>query len=198
VLSHAPPPSQPERQVRMDTKKCNRCGESKSTDEFRLRKSRQTFWRCTTCKACELAYDRAYKEAHREEKSAYARVHSRTPAGRASQQRYRQSDDGKQYRREFQRAYTLHRWHNCPEARLHMLARNSVGMALRSGKLRRPTICQHCGGPGPIQSHHHRGYDRKYWRDVVWLCAECHRSADASAKQEEIAQCQPAIRSISV
>jgi len=184
VLSHAPPPSQPERQVRMDTKKCNRCGESKSTDEFRLRVvGRKNPWRQTKCKACERAVASAYYEANTEKCKAMLKAYSKSAAGREAQQKYRQSEKGRQYNREFSRAYRRHLWQNCPEARLKMCARHSVGMALLSGKLTRPTICQHCGGHGPIEAHHHRGYDRKYWRDVAWLCRACHRTAEDAIRE---------------
>ena len=50
-------------------------------------------------------------------------------------------------------------------------ARSAVGVALASGKLVRPDICEACGGGGPIESHHH-DYDRPL--DILWLCRSCH------------------------
>jgi hypothetical protein len=53
-------------------------------------------------------------------------------------------------------------------------ARQCVNNAVNRGKLRRPTRCGACGSACRPQAHHHRGYARRFWLDVAWLCAGCH------------------------
>jgi len=50
-----------------------------------------------------------------------------------------------------------------------------VTQAVKAGRLTRAATCEECGGPGPIQGHHHRGYEPEHELDVVWLCKPCHR-----------------------
>ena len=58
----------------MQSKRCSKCGETKTSEEF---------WRDRTrsdglgrqCKKCRRAYQRAYNEAHREERRAYNRAY---------------------------------------------------------------------------------------------------------------------------
>lgn len=61
-------------------------------------------------------------------------------------------------------------------------ARRMVRHAISTGLLRRPDICEMCGGsPGQardgrpmIHGHHYLGYDNPL--SVQWLCVPCHRS----------------------
>lgn len=61
-------------------------------------------------------------------------------------------------------------------------ARFAVRDAVVAGKLVRPSICPNCKKipTRPVQAHHHNGYDREHWLDVVWLCNACHRQAEHS------------------
>jgi len=57
------------------------------------------------------------------------------------------------------------------------IARSAVSRAVREGKVLKPDVCQGCGlrcGRGRLQGHHHNGYAREHWYDVVWLCRACH------------------------
>jgi len=49
-----------------------------------------------------------------------------------------------------------------------------VTQAVKTGRLARAATCEDCGGPGPIQGHHHNGYEPEHELDVVWLCRPCH------------------------
>lgn len=65
-------------------------------------------------------------------------------------------------------------------------ARDAVKYAVRVGKIQRPEICSDCKQPpstGWIEAHHHCGYQRQHWLDVVWLCSLCHSKAEARIKQ---------------
>lgn len=57
----------------------------------------------------------------------------------------------------------------------------AVDNAVRSGKLVRPEHCQGCGSLCKPEAHHHNGYEKEHWLDVVWLCDICHAKADRRA-----------------
>lgn len=59
-------------------------------------------------------------------------------------------------------------------------ARQAVNNAVHRGKLTRPRRCQNrrCRAAGPVQAHHHNGYDDPF--DVLWLCKACHRKYEVA------------------
>lgn len=67
------------------------------------------------------------------------------------------------------------------EGKLKNAARRSVRWALLSGKMIKPTICEHCGKDSSkgevkrIEAHHH-DYSKKL--EVEWLCSPCHYKED--------------------
>lgn len=55
-------------------------------------------------------------------------------------------------------------------------ARAAVRRAIKQGKIVRPRVCSKCKRPAArIEAHHWKGYLKKNWLDVVWLCGRCHR-----------------------
>lgn len=58
-------------------------------------------------------------------------------------------------------------------------AHGAVSCAIKNGILFAPDRCSKCNRESKIQAHHYRGYARKYWLDVKWLCKSCHRIEDA-------------------
>lgn len=68
-----------------------------------------------------------------------------------------------------------------PEPRLHRQARKAVENAIKSlSGFVRPDECERCGRKCVPHAHHHKGYERAFWLDVVWLCPQCHEAAHAS------------------
>jgi hypothetical protein len=63
------------------------------------------------------------------------------------------------------------------QQRQRRYASQSVGYALRTGKLTKPDVCSECGGPGRIEGHH-LDYEKANRLKVVWLCRACHIRAD--------------------
>ena len=53
-------------------------------------------------------------------------------------------------------------------------ARRAVELAVIHGRMRRPKKCSVCRQPKRLEAHHHRGYAKKHWLAVIWLCVECH------------------------
>jgi hypothetical protein len=83
---------------------------------------------------------------------------------------------------EAQRRYRLRHPERCIEQKTNWKRKNqvkhrahrAVWKALANGKLIRPQSCAKCGKAGPVQSHHHNGYENRL--DVQWLCQSCHCS----------------------
>lgn len=57
-------------------------------------------------------------------------------------------------------------------------ARKAVKLAVASGRLKKPLICEHCCIPQSLDGHHAWGYARENWLKVQWLCQVCHRVAE--------------------
>lgn len=58
---------------------------------------------------------------------------------------------------------------------LGVKARRAVQHGIRDGKLTRQP-CSVCGA-SKAEAHHHNGYAREHWLDVVWLCRVHHFAA---------------------
>lgn len=62
----------------------------------------------------------------------------------------------------------------------------AVNAAVRRGRVQKPQSCIHCGKVTPsrqLHGHHHNGYDKEHWLDVVWLCRDCHNKEHKRSKQ---------------
>lgn len=70
------------------------------------------------------------------------------------------------------RAATMRRWR--AEHREQSIAHARVKYAIRTGALVRGP-CQSCGSSA-TEAHHHNGYSKEHWLDVVWLCKLCHET----------------------
>lgn len=55
-----------------------------------------------------------------------------------------------------------------------------VGNALRAGTLLKAALCEMCKKDKRLEAHHHNGYDKAHWYDVMWLCKFCHMEAHAN------------------
>lgn len=53
-------------------------------------------------------------------------------------------------------------------------AKIALSRAVKKGIIQRPDACSQCGATGKIEAHHHNGYDKIHYLDVVWLCRSCH------------------------
>src|SRR5262245_46461692 len=121
----------------MESKQCSVCAIIKPIDEFPWMSSHGQRVRRAMCAMCrsqkrksfyEKNADRLRQEGrdyaadHREEQRASAAIYSKTPAGRWTQKKHRQSDRGRAYRREYQRWYTLFRYHANTEDQKKILA----------------------------------------------------------------------------
>lgn len=77
-----------------------------------------------------------------------------------------------------QSRYQKRKYHSDSEFRAKVRARSAVAEALQKG-FPKPDACPECGDTEAVlHAHHHRGYAREYWLDVVWVCPRCHRAEE--------------------
>ena len=95
---------------------------------------------------------RIQQKRHQESEKfkAVCKLYRNSEAGRITQRKYRQNH------------------------REQCNAKAAVERSIKSGKLPRPDSLQCSCGKQAKQYHHHNGYDKKYWLDVVPLCVSCH------------------------
>ena len=67
-----------------------------------------------------------------------------------------------------------------PGNRLKHLARKAVGHAIANRRLS-PQRCAVCNRVHAV-AHHHKGYAKKNWLNVTWLCKKHHIAAHKAAK----------------
>lgn len=167
-------------------KVCTKCQVIKPLDGFYNRKDAgdgKTGW----CKECIKAKQRAYTKTPQGRETK--RRNQKSPKGKAGQkrryQKYSQTDNGKQHNNEKVRRYQatergaevarqVHRrgYKRKPE---RWKAVAAVNYAVKTGKLpKQDTLpCVHCNRTAQ-QYHHHKGYEREHWLDVVPVCRKCH------------------------
>jgi aspartyl/asparaginyl beta-hydroxylase (cupin superfamily) len=109
----------------------------------------------------ESAYQKRYRETHKEERSAY---HKCWVEGHKEELREynkkRESEKRREYRKRYEEKY--------PEK---YAAHIAVTRALRQGKLTKPDCCDECSQEGYVESHHD---DYSKPLEVRWLCKKCH------------------------
>jgi ribosomal protein S27AE len=154
------------------TKRCARCGLTKSSSEFH-RNSARYDGLSVYCGACMNERTREYAAAHPEKvKEREKRHKTRNPGAAAERQR--------RHRRLFPAEGTQQ---SLLERTLHpdrVRARKSVHYALKVGKLTRPDSCESCGRSANLTGHHH---DYSKPLDVRWLCSSCHKKIHLEDKR---------------
>ena len=85
-------------------KKCTKCGETKSLEEYHKQKGGK-YGRRGRCKECRNAYQKAYSqtEARKAKRKAYQKAYSQTEARKAKRKAYRESEAGKAKRKATQK-----------------------------------------------------------------------------------------------
>lgn len=59
-------------------------------------------------------------------------------------------------------------------------ANYAVEKALAKGNIQRPTACERCMKPVPVEAHHFMGYAPELRLVIIWLCQTCHSAAHAT------------------
>lgn len=110
---------------------------------------------------------------------------------KASRDQYRQTSAGKEAHRleskRFRKTPKGVAIHRAGSARYYaknktsplLRSRQAIRRAINSGKIpsARTLKCTHCDKQADGY-HHHLGYERKHWLDVIPLCDLCHKKAE--------------------
>lgn len=138
-------------------KKCNKCGQLKSSDSFHKDSSKPDS-RSTVCKLCKLAQNKDYaatttgKQSHAMAKKKWFATNSGKTTRANSNRRHRDKH------------------------KLAVVARDKLNGALRAGRVTRQP-CEVCGSE--FTEAHHRDYSKPL--DVKWLCRRHHLSEHGKA-----------------
>jgi len=168
---------------RIINKTCRACKQTKPISEFyKNHRSRGGYF--GKCKTCHIQYVMTYRQTERG-RAVYRKANRKckqTEKGKSRKKRYRKSDKGRRaackyastyrktekgkLRRKNQRIRNLHKFQ----------AREAVRHAVRGGKLPRADALKCSCGNQAKHYHHHNGYDKAHWLDVVPICVPCHGS----------------------
>ncbi len=147
-------------------KLCTKCHKPKILSEFHIDRTKKDGHR-PDCKICDSLRSRLY--AKTEKGRASHKRSNNSEKGKASRKRYSQTEKGKLTQKaSHERTYTRY-----PERRKAIIAVNN---AVKLGKI--PNIktrkCYFCYEQAQ-QYHHYKGYELKFWLDVIPTCRKCHR-----------------------
>ena len=147
-------------------KRCGRCGDFKSVDQFYRLK---TGYLHGYCHPCNTEARREWGRANRDSTLAVAR---RWRADNAE----RVAENTRRWRAQHPDAMmaAIRRWEAKNPERIRMVRRaiDAVRRATQKGTLIRPTACEACGVQGRQITAAHHDYTRPL--DVRWLCRPCH------------------------
>ena len=110
--------------------------------------------------------ERKFYQVHREEILARMRKQNNTEEKKKRRKEYDATH------RQIKRNSSW-RWrvNHMEQARAHGM----LSYAVKTGKIIKPSKCSQCGKSGKIQGHHHNGYDKEHYLDVIWVCQPCHQ-----------------------
>lgn len=145
------------------------------------------------CKPCASARYKLWLERNREHRQEYMREWHQTNLEHENQyarERYRNDEDHRRKVLEWQRQF---RQRNLEKVRQqHWMgkkakgfqndmtrAHTTVSRAVRRGILPPvwSMVCDGCQEAQAAHWHHHKGYAREHWLDVVAMCVDCHGEA---------------------
>jgi len=111
--------------------------------------------KCLVCPECRRETNSRYEQRHTEQRKAWRT----TEAGKTCRLKYDRSAKRKASKKK---------------NRHKMRAREAVRRAVNKGILVPCMVCPECKQQTKTEAHHHRGYEKSYQLDVVWLCHSCH------------------------
>lgn len=181
-------------------KRCSTCSIKKPVVEFHKNRSTADGI-AAECKTCRCKYQKSYSKrpdvlarnrSRRMQNAEMERAKSRSSyrKHKAKRKEYWQSEHGKAVRERYEktkgrqawkkRYYSSDTFRKKVRAKIsadpnRFKARWAVNNAVRDSRLSPPSdfACVECGGDAK-QYHHHNGYDKEHWLDVVPICRKCH------------------------
>lgn len=169
---------------------CKKCEKTKPLAEFRINGTRPdgSPRPRTICKPCGSQWKTEYTEPKKcacckkmkpasnfPENGHYSYCR---PCRTAKSTAYKKGPGREAHNRRMQQ-YNKKRYHTDPAYPMKVRARSVVSLAVAAGILKKPSRCPKCQRKVLIHGHHHKGYDKKNWLNVVWLCARCHHAEEA-------------------
>lgn len=158
--------------VMIKEKYCPKCNSFKNPDEFgKLSSSKDGL--SYSCKECLRNKMKTWfsKPENRKRHNSGAAKYRRTELGKATKQRYYNSEKG-------QKVYKKYSYQKTNGNK----ARQAVNHAVDYGTIPRVNtqVCQVNDGTceGRMEYHHHKGYKKEFWLDVIPLCKKHHCIAD--------------------
>ena len=148
------------------TKRCSHCKQVKPLFEFHKNQASKD-GRQNQCKIC-------MKES--------VKKYDNNPKGKATAKRYRQSERGQYTRKIHNQSEAGKRSHKQSYCKYRnqspycIKANCALNYAVSIGKLPRVSSlqCSYCPKQAE-QYHHHKGYAREHWLDVIPVCISCHK-----------------------
>lgn len=133
------------------SKRCWKCKSVKLLSEF-YRDSHTGDGHTSRCKVCVLTHQRQYQQTEKGKE-----------VNRAAVARYGRTEKGKEIRQT-------------EKGKLRLKARQAVAYVVATGKMPRARTlqCTYCDKPAK-EYHHHHGYEKPFWLDVVPACFDCRR-----------------------
>lgn len=202
----------------MDTKTCRRCFEEKPIERFPQRSGRPIGQRSSYCIVClgimgkesrkryrlsekgKAAERRRYysdKQMARRKSEGYRAKraeYEKTPAVKEYRRMYRTTSAGIEARRKSGRLGSAYAKAKSDRKNFPMKAhaRDEVKRAINDGRLQRGACANASMGgcKGVIGGHHHLGYDREHWLNVMWLCRRHHWLIHHGSSQPNPVPCQ--------
>ena len=151
-------------------KRCSKCKQTKPAEKFSPDRRKESGFQ-SQCKECKNSW---HRQRYRSPLFDY-------PAHCVSVKKYLSTERAKKTRQKY-----------CNQLpRLVRKATTALGHAVERGKILKPETCSLCGvKPRRIDAHHHKGYEQKFWLDVIWVCRHCHRKIEARQNLHEAVRVQ--------
>ena len=146
------------------TKRCPKCKQAKPVSEFNKNRTTKDGlqYHCIDCrKIIGNCYNQS--EKGRTTRRAYQRSDKYKVGHYRRQKNFRKTPKAKTIRKRYETAYPN-----------RVKARNAVMYGIQTRKLPQPDSLNCPCGKQAQEYHHHKGYAREHWLDVIPLCRSCH------------------------
>jgi len=169
----------------MRTKTCTKCrAEYPATAEFFPPNKRHRDGFTSYCRKCNRAQTRAWTaanfERHKKTSKDWAKKNPEKIVAASIRYHIAHPEVQQQWRAAHPQCIpaAVAKWKaRHPEA---VKAHDIAKCAVRSGRLMRPTNCEHCGKPSRKLHKHHKDYTRPL--DVIFVCPHCHKAIHRQRK----------------
>ena len=149
----------------METKRCSKCSKIHPMENYEVGGKVTGH----ICRDCRNIYFAARYQRKRVEIREKQRAYNSRPEVAAKKKRK------KQLRKKD------------PVGKMREYASMTIATNCQRGNIIKPETCDWCHKKpeaGYIQGHHHLGYERENWKNVLWLCPQCHAQEHKKLREE--------------